>query len=77
MPKSISRKIWMVDKFLDCVQNAFSNGSQCTVWKLRKFSLTLFSQKFRESDGFTKEITKYIVDLTKEIFREENFSFSE
>ena len=29
-----------------------------TVWKLQKFSLTLFSQKFRESNGFTKEITK-------------------
>ena len=28
------------------------------VWKLQKFSLTLFSQKFRESDGFTNEITK-------------------
>ena len=29
-----------------------------TVWKLKKFSLTLFSQKFRETNGFTKEITK-------------------
>ena len=29
-----------------------------TVWKLQKFSLTLFWQKFRESNGFTKEITK-------------------
>ena len=29
-----------------------------TVWKLQKFSLTLFSQIFRESNGFTKEITK-------------------
>ena len=25
-----------------------------TVWKFRKFSLTLFSQKFRESNGFTR-----------------------
>ena len=29
-----------------------------TVWKLRKFTLTLFWQKFHESDIFTKEITK-------------------
>ena len=27
-----------------------------TVWKLHKFSLTLFCQKFRETNGFTKEI---------------------
>ena len=29
-----------------------------TVWKLQKFSVTLFPQKFRESNGLTKEITK-------------------
>ena len=29
-----------------------------TVWKLRKFTLKLFWQKFREINGFTKEITK-------------------
>ena len=30
-----------------------------TVWKLRKFTLTHFWQKFRESNGFnTREITK-------------------
>ena len=29
-----------------------------TVWKLQKFSLTLFPQKICESNGFTKEITK-------------------
>ena len=29
-----------------------------TVWKLRKFTLTHFWQKFRESNTFTKEITK-------------------
>ena len=29
-----------------------------TVWKLRKFALTLFWQKFRENNVFTKEITK-------------------
>ena len=33
------------------------NTMQCTLWKLQKFYLTLFSQKFRESNGFTKEIT--------------------
>ena len=30
-----------------------------TVWKLRKSTLTLFWQKFRESNRLTKEITKY------------------
>ena len=34
---------------------------QYTVWKLQKFSLTLFLQKFRESNGFTKEITKLLI----------------
>ena len=30
-----------------------------TLWKLQKFSVTLFSQKFRESSGLlSKEITK-------------------
>ena len=43
------------------------------VWKLRKFTLTLFWQKFRESNGFTNKITKYLVDLTKKIFSEDKF----
>ena len=29
-----------------------------TVWKLRKFTLTLFWQKLRESNDFTNKITK-------------------
>ena len=29
-----------------------------TVWKLRKFTLTQFWQKFRETNVLTKEITK-------------------
>ena len=29
-----------------------------TVWKLRKFTLTLFWQKFRENNDFTNKITK-------------------
>ena len=32
-----------------------------TVWKLWNFSLTLFRQKFRESNVFTKEITKEMI----------------
>ena len=41
-----------------------------TVWKLRKFSLTLFSQKFRESNCFTKEITtlRYWIDVPVRVF---------
>ena len=33
------------------------------VWQFRKFTLTLFWQKFREINDFTKEITRD--DLTK------------
>ena len=42
------------------------------VWKLRKFTLTLalFWQNFRETNVFTKEITKYLVALTKYFFSE-------
>ena len=29
----------------------------CTVWKLRRYTLMLFWQKFRESNSFTKYIT--------------------
>ena len=43
-----------IPSFPECV-----SGRAYTVWKLQKFSLTLFSQKFRESNGFTKEITTY------------------
>ena len=38
--------------------------------QLQTFSLTLFSQKFCESNGFTKEITKW---LTKFFFSEREF----
>ena len=37
----------------------------CTVWKLRKFTLTLIWQKFRESNIFTKELTQHIVENSK------------
>ena len=45
-----------------------------TVWKLRKFSLTYFWQKFRQSNGFTKEITKELIWRNISLARE-NFSF--
>ena len=38
-----------------------------TVWKLRKFTLTHFWHKFRESDGFAKVITKELI--WRNIFR--------
>ena len=37
-------------------------------------SLTPFWQKFRESNGFTKENTKYLVELTK-LFLDEGSNF--
>ena len=33
-----------------------------TMWKIQKFTLTLFRQKFHESNIFTKEITTYWFD---------------
>ena len=44
-----------------------------SVWKLRKFSLTLFCQKFHESNIFTKEITYELISQKKNSVRE-NFS---
>ena len=32
-----------------------------TVWRLRNFTLTHFWQNFRESNGFTKELTKLLI----------------
>ena len=46
----------------------------CTVWKLPKFSLTKFLQKFRESNGFTLGITKELISRNIFLVRE-NFSF--
>ena len=40
---------------------------------MQKFSLTILTLKFRESNVFTKEVTK--VDLTKFFSVRENFSF--
>ena len=44
LPNLISRKTWVAVKFLDF---------HTVVWKSRKFSVTLFWQKFRESNSFT------------------------
>ena len=35
----------------------FRESNLTTLWKFQKFTLTHFWQKFRESNGFTKEIT--------------------
>ena len=42
------------------------------VWLLRTFTLTLFWQKFHESNTFTKEIIE-IIDLTKYFLGESKF----
>ena len=50
LPKSkelISRNFWAQSRFIVI-------STQCTVWKLRKFTLTVFWQKFRENNAFTK-----------------------
>ena len=56
-------------------EREFLEFLHCAVLKLRNFSLTLFWQKFRESNGFTKEIPKKF--RSRNIFSvSENFSFS-
>ena len=51
----------------------FCFKKQCTLWKLRKFTHTLFGQKFRENNNFNYKITLYIIDLTKYFFGESKF----
>ena len=52
----------------------FHTAVKRTVWKSWNFSLTLFQQKFRESNGFTKQITKELI--WRNIFSvRPNFSF--
>ena len=50
----------------------WNNDLLTTVWKLRKFTFTLFWQKFRESNVFTKGVIKR-VDFTKHFFGEVEF----
>ena len=45
------------------------------VWKLRKFSSTIFWQKFRESSVYYYRITKFIKSWLHEIFFVRYFSF--
>ena len=56
------KKTWLISrKMLVSTWKEISSRTvctMCTLWKMQKFSLTLFSQKFRESNGFTKEIAK-------------------
>ena len=42
-------------------ENSFSMQYYITVWKIRKFTLTHFQQKFRESIVSTKEVTKELI----------------
>ena len=62
-PKGLDRKLMYVETISSVEMGTISRNYFCervlsTVWKLRKFTLTLFWQKSRESNGFTKEITK-------------------
>ena len=44
------------------------------MWKLRKFTLTLFQQKFGENNDFNKEVTKELI-LRKNFSVKVNFTF--
>ena len=69
IPGFVSKNIKTIKKFRQIVQQRFNlllvsisftkkySTTRRTVWKLQKFSLTHFLQKFRESNGFTKEVT--------------------
>ena len=52
------RRLWNV-----FFPKLFLSTSSSTVWKLQKFPLVIFLilQKFRESNGFTNEITKALI----------------
>ena len=50
--------VWKVPITIFTEKSIFS---PCTVWKLPKFALTLFWQKFRQSNSFTVEITKLVI----------------
>ena len=57
----ISRKVWETDNsdfYTVCHDH---EKYQCTMWKFRKFTLTHFWQKFRESNVFTVEIAKELI----------------
>ena len=57
----------------DCVMHTV-HTMRYTVWKLQKFTLTLFWQKIRESNAFTKWITKELI-WRKKILVRVSFSF--
>ena len=56
--KKIFRQIVGFTKFLPKMRKTKGTTSTQLVWKLLRFSLTHFWQKFREINDFTKEITK-------------------
>ena len=47
--------------FFHTVEKRESHCRHTLLWKLLKFTLTIFSQIFRESNTFTKEITKALI----------------
>ena len=50
-----------------------NNEMHSAVWKLRKFTITHFWQKFREINVFSKEVTKELI-WRKKILVRENFA---
>ena len=70
--ESISRKIWCLMQF-----SRYSISKECsivTVWKWWKITLTLFPQKFRESNVFNKEVTNELISR-KNFSVKVNFTF--
>ena len=58
----LSRNYWQEREYISVI----SSTHYCTVRKFQKFSLTFFWQKFRESNGLTKENTKELI--SRDIF---------
>ena len=54
--------------------NFSSHCAQCTLWNIRKFTLTDLSQKFREINVFTNKVTKELISR-ENISVRENFAF--
>ena len=62
--REIDSWVW-IKKFVNLFHSFFVNFcGKCIVWKLRKFSFTLFWQKFRQTDllcYYTKEVRKELI----------------
>ena len=70
--KEVSRKISVSNQ-----SDSIDSTCGSTVWKLRKFSHTLFCQKFRDNNSFTREVTKELISRNIFSVSERDFPVSQ